>query len=301
LLRSERSIVTPHPGTTRDFIEAELEIAGLRVTLVDTAGVAPASDPVEREGVRRALDAARDADLVVSLEPVAEGGEDRPEAPPGVPVLRLRTKVDLVAGEWTPGETDEVAVSALTGQGWERFEERFEAMLREEVDLPEGEIAVNARQAAALEEALGAVGRMRLEEASMETIRTYINMHPDERREILFTNPSYIFFHWSTASGVTGNLGRSLTPGRSIAVDQGCFPAASLAFLKTRQPVIVSGKIIGWQPVHRFVLIQDTGSALKGPGRVDLFQGTGEQAGLLAGSMKETGSLFFFLLRPQKP
>ncbi|RUM47642.1 MAG: hypothetical protein DSY80_00730 [Desulfocapsa sp.] len=146
-----------------------------------------------------------------------------------------------------------------------------------------------------------ATGRMRLEDASMETIRTYIETHPDERREILFSNPSYIFFHWSPISAAVGNLGRSLTPGRSIAVDQTCFPAAGLAFLKTRQPLLESGKIIGRQPIQRFVLVQDTGSALKGPGRVDLFQGTGEQAGLVAGSMKERGTLYFLLLRFEAP
>ena len=144
-------------------------------------------------------------------------------------------------------------------------------------------------------------GKMRLEDASMETIRTYITAHPDEQRKILFTNPSYIFFHWFPISAAVGNLGRTLTPGRSIAVDQHCFPAASLAFLITRQPVPGSGKIIGRQPVHRFVLVQDTGSALKGPGRVDLFQGTGEQAGMIAGSMKEPGTLYFLLLRSKAP
>jgi len=144
-------------------------------------------------------------------------------------------------------------------------------------------------------------GRMRLEDASMETIRKYIRAHPEELSKILFTNPSYIFFRWSPTHAAVGNLNHELTPGRSIAVDQHCFPAGSLAFLKTRQPVIAAGKIIGWKPVQRFVLVQDTGSAICGPGRVDLFQGTGEQAGLIAGSMKETGSLYFLLLRSDKP
>jgi len=144
-------------------------------------------------------------------------------------------------------------------------------------------------------------GLMRLEDASVETIRNYIRAHPDELNRILFTNPSYIFFQWSPIHGAVGNLNLELTPGRSIAVDQHCFPAGCLAFLKTRQPVIKGRKIIGWKPVHRFVLVQDTGSAIQGPGRVDLFQGTGEQAGLIAGSMQETGSLYFLLLRSDKP
>ncbi len=139
--------------------------------------------------------------------------------------------------------------------------------------------------------------RMTLSEASMETIRSYMNQHPDEMAEILFTNPSYIFFSWAEGLGATGNLGLELTPGRSIAADQNCFPAGGLAFLKTRRPVVRSGKIIAWTPVNRFVLVQDSGSAIRGPGRVDMFWGAGAQAGTVAGSMKEAGSLYFFLLR----
>ena len=143
-------------------------------------------------------------------------------------------------------------------------------------------------------------GRISVERASMESIRTYINNHPQERQEILFTNPSYIFFNWTRTHGAIGNLGRELTPGRSIATDQSCFPAGGLAFLKTRQPVIRSGQIVNWKPIHRFVLVQDTGSAIRGPGRVDLFEGAGDQAGRVAGSMKEAGTLYFLLLRTDK-
>ena len=144
-------------------------------------------------------------------------------------------------------------------------------------------------------------GRISLKEASMETIRSYINNHPDERQKILFTNPSYIFFNWSNGYGATGNIGLELTPGRSIAADQSCFPAGGLAFLKSRQPIVQSGKIVAWKPVHRFVLVQDTGSAIQGPGRVDLFWGAGNQAGVVAGSMKEAGALYFLLLRTNRP
>lgn len=144
-------------------------------------------------------------------------------------------------------------------------------------------------------------GRIQPADAGMDTIRSYINSHPQEQQHILFTNPSYIFFTWGATSGAIGNLGQPLTPGRSIAVDQDTFPAGGLAFLTTREPVISSGQIAGWKPVHRFVLAQDTGSAIRGPNRVDLFQGTGHAAGLAAGIMKEPGTLHFLLLRPETP
>ncbi len=141
-------------------------------------------------------------------------------------------------------------------------------------------------------------GRMSLAEASLATIRAYIASHPEERDEILHHNPSFIFFTWSHGTNAVGNLGVRLTPGRSIAVDQQCFPAGGLAFLSSRRPVQdPAGRITGWQPLHRFVLVQDRGSAIRGPGRVDLFWGTGRRAGAAAGRMKESGTLYLLLLR----
>ncbi len=137
--------------------------------------------------------------------------------------------------------------------------------------------------------------RMSLKNASMQTIRRYLDSHPEERDQILFTNPSYVFFNITQTQGAVGNLGQELTAGRSIAADQHFFPAGSLAFLLTREPVIIDQQCTDWRSVHRFVLVQDSGSAIKGEGRVDLFQGRGTKAGLAAGAMKESGKLYFLL------
>ncbi len=138
-------------------------------------------------------------------------------------------------------------------------------------------------------------GRISLQEASLQTIRRYIVRHPDERNEILHHNEKFVFFHWSEAPGAVGNLGEVLTPGRSVAADQSVFPAGGLGFLITRQPrVDREGRITGRQPVQRFVLIQDKGSAITGAGRIDLFQGNDAGAEQRAGAMKEAGK--FYLL-----
>ena len=142
-------------------------------------------------------------------------------------------------------------------------------------------------------------GKMQLEEAGIDTIRSYLTTHPEELQEILHHNESYIFFEWTTTQGAIGNLGRELTAKRSIAVDQHCFPPGALSFLASRKPVLNDGRISNWVPFGRFVLVQDTGSAIRGPGRVDLFWGTGEEAGLAAGRMKETGALYFLLLKKE--
>ena len=141
--------------------------------------------------------------------------------------------------------------------------------------------------------------RITLEEASLETIRAYITNNPEEREEILLHNPSFIFFEWTKTHGAIGNLGKELVPGRSIAVDQSCFPAGALAFLISQKPTKTNDRQIRWSPFKRFVLVQDTGSAIRGPGRVDLFWGTGAKAGFEAGHMKEKGALYFLILKDE--
>jgi len=156
----------------------------------------------------------------------------------------------------------------------------------------------NGRQYKSIGKYMVKTGRMNLNNASMATIRKYLASHPEEMKEILHHNESFIFFKWTTTHGAIGNLGRELTAGRSIAVDQHCFPAGALAFLRSRKPV-PDGDVINWVPLERFVLAQDTGSAIRGPGRVDLFWGSGQKAGFAAGRMKEDGALYFLLLKNQ--
>jgi membrane-bound lytic murein transglycosylase A len=94
-----------------------------------------------------------------------------------------------------------------------------------------------------------------------------------------------------------GGLGVKLTEGRSIAVDASLYPLGWLAYVETNSPVVdPSGSTSGYRPLRRLVLTQDTGAAITGPGRVDVFFGTGERRGLEAGSMSERGELY--LLTP---
>ncbi len=169
------------------------------------------------------------------------------------------------------------------------------------IRLPDGSLrgvhfaAGNGRRYRSIGKYLVATRRLSLDKANLTTIRNYIAAHPRERDDILNYNKSFIFFKWSRTYGAVGSLGEELTAGRSIAVDLGCFPAGALAFLVTRQPAPTGEG--GWTRLNRFVLAQDTGSAIRGPGRVDLFWGDGPEAGRLAGRMKEAGRLYFLLLR----
>jgi membrane-bound lytic murein transglycosylase A len=137
-------------------------------------------------------------------------------------------------------------------------------------------------------------GVMRRENMSMQAIREYLHAHPDELRIILGQNPSYVFFRIDTGPSL-GSIGVPLTPGRSIATDSKLLPKGALGFMISKKPVVENGTIKSWVPFTRFVLNQDTGGAIKGPGRVDLFWGQGHEAELGAGYMKNEGELYFLL------
>ncbi len=141
-------------------------------------------------------------------------------------------------------------------------------------------------------------GRMELSEVSLPTIIKYLNDHPEERKDILYHNESYIFFRWGNNSdrGPLGRIGEPLTKNRSVALDHDCFPPGALGVLKTRKPIFSENdEIIGWTPMSRFVVNQDSGSAIRGSGRLDLFLGEGTRARITAGIMKHPGKLYFLV------
>jgi membrane-bound lytic murein transglycosylase A len=139
------------------------------------------------------------------------------------------------------------------------------------------------------------------EEMSMQKIRSYLHEHPEEMAPVLNHNPSYVFFKLER-EGPLGYLNVLLTPGRSVALDRRIFPPAALVFIQTKKPVVDStGKIDSWVDCSRFVLNQDTGGAIRGPGRADLFWGSGPYAEIAAGHLAHTGNLFFLILKPDKP
>ncbi len=139
-------------------------------------------------------------------------------------------------------------------------------------------------------------GIMKREDVTMPKIRQYLVDHPEQLKDILYHNKRYIFFSWANTNiPPAGSTGATLTPTRSIAIDPKTLPTGAIAYLTTRYPTIENGKITSWQPFRRFVLPQDSGSAIKGAGRVDIFWGNGTEAKAIAGSMKEKGKLFFLV------
>jgi tRNA modification GTPase len=113
LARRDVAIVSPIPGTTRDMIEVHLDLGGMPVTLIDTAGLREATEEIERIGVERTRARISEADLLLWL---SEEGADAPLEAEGVELLRVSTKADL-----EPVGSLDLAISARTGFGIERL------------------------------------------------------------------------------------------------------------------------------------------------------------------------------------
>ena len=132
-------------------------------------------------------------------------------------------------------------------------------------------------------------------EATMQGISEWAKRNPNKVQEMLNANPRFVFFKELPPSanqdlGPIGALGVPLSPGRSIAIDPRAIPLGAPVFLETTQP-------LSSQPIRRLVMAQDTGKAIVGAVRVDYFWGTGDQAGELAGRMKQNGRVWILLPR----
>lgn len=163
--------------------------------------------------------------------------------------------------------------------------------------LSVGYAAQNGRPYRSIGRLLIDAGKIDKEEMSMQRLRRYLAENPRERDEIFAYNESYVFFR-ILDEGPLGSLEVPVTPLRTIATDSRLFPKGALAWIETEMPIIdASGQLAGWRPFSRFVLNQDTGGAIRGPRRADLYFGTGDEAGGLAGYMNRPGRMFFLFLK----
>ncbi|MEA5419053.1 MltA domain-containing protein [Spirulina sp. CCNP1310] len=123
------------------------------------------------------------------------------------------------------------------------------------------------------------------------------NQQPDLLTRYLPQNDRFIFFRDTQGAPATGSLGVPVTADRSIATDRDLMPAGALALIRTQIPFPDGNGGIAAPTVSRFVLDQDRGSAIRTPGRVDVYMGTGEVAGLRAGVMGYRGQLYYLMLK----
>ena len=148
----------------------------------------------------------------------------------------------------------------------------------------------NGRQYVSIGRILIDEGYIPKEEMSMQRIRRFLNERPDVARDILFRNPSYVFFRLAD-EGPFGSINAILTPRVSVAVDRRMIPLGSVLALKTALMDYDTGQS---DPFFSLVLAQDTGGAIQGT-RMDLFCGAGEEAEDLAGHLQEGAEVYMLL------
>jgi len=126
-------------------------------------------------------------------------------------------------------------------------------------------------------------------QVSTDVIRSWVRRNPEAGQELLWTNKSFVFFreinHVPADQGPLGAMGRPVTPGRTIAVDP--------SIVRLGSPVWIEKS--GEGPLNRLMVAQDTGSAITGAQRADIFIGTGDVAGQRAGRIRDGGRMIVLM------
>lgn len=171
LLEKDRAIVTPIPGTTRDFIEEHFDILGIPVLLMDTAGIHDTDDPVEKFGIERAYEKIRLSDIVLWVTDSASENQIIDgtilDAIQTTPVIRVVNKIDLIRECDVPRTNHSengqhtVETSALHGWGIDRLKQTIAEVVASDIDLTLTEVIPNVRHREALAAALDCALRLR--------------------------------------------------------------------------------------------------------------------------------------------
>ena len=142
-------------------------------------------------------------------------------------------------------------------------------------------------------------GEMVLEEVSMQSIRAWLEANPEKASGVMESNPSYVFFRELSGDGPLGSQGVALTPGRSLAVDRSFVPLGVPVWVDSTVPSLSAQEE---EPsLQRLFVAQDTGGAIRGPLRGDVFWGHGAEAAEVAGRMRQRARMWLLLPRHLSP
>jgi len=144
---------------------------------------------------------------------------------------------------------------------------------------------------------LGCDGKIPQQGITLQTLIDYFRQNPPDLNEYLPRNESFVFFRETHGQPPTGSLGFPVVPERAIATDRSLMPAGGLTLFQTQLPFRTPQGTFVQRPVTRFALDLDTGGAIRSPGRVDIFMGTGEEAKARAGEIATVGNLYYLLLK----
>ncbi|CAA7620872.1 murein transglycosylase A [Magnetospirillum sp. SS-4] len=210
----------------------------------------------------------------------------------GSRLLPYATRAEIEAGAidakapvmaWTDDVTD-FAIMQIQGSGRVRLEDGSQIRL--------GVAGSNGHKFVGIGKLLKESGKLGTD-GSMPAIRAWLKANPGEGRAMLARNPRYIFYAVNAGDGPLGTEGVALTPERSLAVDPRYIPLGAPVWVETTDP--------RGQALNRLMMAQDTGAAIKGPVRGDVFWGAGEAAFDQAGRMKSAGRLTLLLPKARSP
>jgi len=158
-----------------------------------------------------------------------------------------------------------------------------------------GYAASNGHEYHSISQMLVDDGKIDASEISLARMIKYFKNHPDQVNHYTRQNPRFVFFRRDDGPP-HGSLNEPVIAWRSIATDKAIYPRAALALLVTNLPQI-SGARIKTGPYSGFALDQDTGGAIRAPGRCDAYMGQGRLAGMLAGQTYQEGKLYYLFLK----
>ena len=158
-----------------------------------------------------------------------------------------------------------------------------------------GYAASNGHEYKSVAAELIAEGQIPARDFNLNAMIDYFRRNPHKLDEYLWRNPRYVFFA-ETLRGPVGSLNELVTPMRTIATDKAVYPRACLALIQARLPRRLA-QTIEELPYSGFALDQDTGGAIRAPGRCDVYMGVGDRAGELAGRTQREGRLYYLFLK----
>jgi membrane-bound lytic murein transglycosylase A len=196
---------------------------------------------------------------------------------------------------------------ALRGNELVWLEDEFEAYVAHVqgsaiLQMPDGSMktigyaASNGMEYVSVGKALVADGYIEDDELSLPTLIDFFDRHPDLIDRYVNLNPRFIFFQFNRGRPL-GSLNQPVLPMRSIATDKDVYPRACLALVDATIPRRIQGSLRTIRYTG-FALDQDTGGAIRAPGRCDIYMGIGPQAGEVAGTTRHKGRLYYLFLKP---
>jgi membrane-bound lytic murein transglycosylase A len=169
------------------------------------------------------------------------------------------------------------------------------------IRLPDGRLitvgyaANNGHEYKSIARKMVSDGVMRSDQISLKAMIDYFKARPGEAERYIAQNQRFVFFQMSQGDP-RGSLNEPVIAMRTIATDKSIYPRGSLAFLSTELPGIADGTLK--RKFTGFALDQDTGGAIRAPGRCDIYMGVGDDAGRRAGHTYQEGRLYYLFLKP---